>query len=62
MGDKYGKKGLANQRVTTNSKYSHVSSTLQGQVGRTTKQVENFSKLTNYNKQLRLRLIWIFVR
>ena len=42
MGDKYGKKGLANQRVQANSKYSHVGSTMS--TGRTAASVTTFSK------------------
>lgn len=42
MGDKYGKKGLANQRVQPNSKYSHVGSTMS--TGRTAASVTTFSK------------------
>ena len=42
MGDKYGKKGLANQRVQPNSKYSHVGSTMT--TGRTVATVATFSK------------------
>lgn len=41
IGDKYGKKGLANQKVPQSSKYTHVTSSVQH--GRNASQVEQFS-------------------
>ena len=37
IGDKYGKKGLANQRVPQTDKYSHIGKTVS--TGRTAAQV-----------------------